>query len=116
MPFERPKSSGIFARISSMVCTASQTVSAPKKNAQSGAAAAFHGSDVLVNASNVVELAEHDDVIGIVPLEVPLQVAQTPETEVVFEHLVWPHHLVLLLRQHETSSRLDRTVTLHAVE
>ena len=32
------------------------------------------------------ELAEHDDVIGIVPFEVRLQVAQAPEPEVIFEH------------------------------
>jgi hypothetical protein len=75
------------------------------------------GSADLGAALQSSELAEHDDIIGIVPLEVRLQVAQSPETEVVFEHLVcWPHHLVLLVRQHDSSSRLDRTVTLHAVE
>jgi hypothetical protein len=52
------------------------------------------------------EFAEHHDVISMVLFEIRLQAAQAPETEVIFEHLVWwSHHLVLLLRQASVAIR-----------
>jgi hypothetical protein len=43
------------------------------------------------------ELAQHYDVIGIVPLKVRLQVANAPQAEVIFQHLAGlPRHQFLL--------------------